>query len=302
MPNAASVQKFDVIVAHPLTGLCLTWLIKPTGRGLAGVLAAAGFSSYAPRREPDRMMSVVSPLASRLSVPAGLGRAVALSSLLVLAAIPVAQAQQTPPAPGAISPAPGTNSPAPGTNPAAPGATSSIDPGTAQPPPVARKETAAAYMKRVGNELLAASRSGSMAQFAMVLNSNADVPSIGLSALGDYARSLPKTDRPIYYNGMINFIARYASKEAPKYPVARFIVTAQSKEDARGTYVDSRITLASGDGYDVRWLIVKRGDAYKVRDAQVVGFWMTSFLDNLFQSFISDNGGNPRALVVALNR
>ena len=96
--------------------------------------------------------------------------------------------------------------------------------------PVARAESPAGYMKRVGNELLAASRSGSAAQFAMVLNSNADIPSIGLSALGDYARSLPKNDRPVYYNGMINFIARYASKEAPKYPVARFIVTAQSKE------------------------------------------------------------------------
>ena len=168
--------------------------------------------------------------------------------------------------------------------------------------PVVRREGPAGFMKRVGNELLAASRSGSTAQFAMVLNSNADIPSIGISALGEYARSLPKTDRPIYYNGMINFIARYASKEAPKYPVARFIVTAQSKDDPRGTYIDSRITLASGDGYDVRWLVVKRGDTYKVRDAQVIGFWMTSFLDNLFQSFISDNGGNPKALVVALNR
>ena len=79
---------------------------------------------------------------------------------------------------------------------------------------VARAESPAGYMKRVGNELLAASRSGSAAQFAMVLNSNADIPSIGLSALGDYARSLPKNDRPVYYNGMINFIARYASKEA----------------------------------------------------------------------------------------
>ena len=65
----------------------------------------------------------------------------------------------------------------------------------------------------------------------------------------------------------------------------------------------SRSTFASsGDGYDVRWLVVKRGTTYKVRDAQVIGFWMTSFLDNLFQSFISDNGGNPKALVVALNR
>ena len=41
---------------------------------------------------------------------------------------------------------------------------------------------------------------------------------------------------------------------------------------------------------------------YKVRDAQVIGFWMTSFLDNLFQNYISENGGNPKALVVALNR
>ena len=163
-------------------------------------------------------------------------------------------------------------------------------------------ESPAAYMKRVGNELMAASRSGSSSQFAMVLNSNADIPSIGLSALGGYARSLPRTDRPIYYNGMINFIARYAAKEAPKYPVARFTVTAQSKEEARGTYVDTRITLASGDAYDVRWLVVRRGNTHKVRDAQVIGFWMTSFLDNLFQNYISENGGNPKALVVALNR
>ena len=166
----------------------------------------------------------------------------------------------------------------------------------------AKAETPAGYMKRVGNELLAASRSGSASQFAMVLNSNADIPSIGLAALGSYAQSLPRSDRPIYYNGMINFIARYASKEAPKYPVARFIVTSQAEEDARGTYVDSRITLANGDAYDVRWLVVRRGGTYKVRDAQVIGFWMTSFLDNLFQNYISENGGNPKALVVALNR
>jgi phospholipid transport system substrate-binding protein len=167
------------------------------------------------------------------------------------------------------------------------------------PPP--RKETPAAYMKRVGNDLLTASRSGSVSQIAMVLSANADVPSIGLNALGDYARSLPKTDRPMYYSGMVNFIARYAAKEAPKYPIARFIITAQSQDDARGTYVDSHITLASGDAYDVRWLVVKRDGVFKVRDAQVIGFWMTSFLDNLFQNYISENGGNPKSLVVALN-
>lgn len=278
MPNADAVQKFDAIVAQPLTERCRTWLIKPMGWRPMDVHAAAVSCLSAPRRESERM-TTATPLRA-------LSRVFALAALALLPFCTTATAQQVT---------------------TAPSGTGSIDKAAPAAPPAAvaqpvRRETPAGYMKRVGNELLAATRSGSVSQLVMVLNSNADVPSIGLSALGDYARSLPKGDRQIYYNGMINFIARYAAKEAPKYPIARFIVTAQSKEDSRGTYVDSRITLASGDGYDVRWLIVKRGDTYKVRDAQVIGFWMTSFLDNLFQNFISDNGGNPRSLVVALNR
>jgi phospholipid transport system substrate-binding protein len=252
-----------------------------------------------------------------MTTPVTFMRALTLSgaALLTMCAAASAQAPAAPAqAPAVSAQAPATSAQAPAVSAQAPAVSPQAPTGAVQAPAVkaapsvaadaapVRRESPAGFMKRVGNELLAASRSGSSAQFAMVLNSNADIPSIGISALGEYARSLPKNDRPIYYNGMINFIARYASKEAPKYPVARFIVTAQSKEDARGTYVDSRITLASGDGYDVRWLVVKRGTTYKVRDAQVIGFWMTSFLDNLFQSFISDNGGNPKALVVALNR
>lgn len=255
MPDAAAVQKFDVIVAQPLTESCRTWLIGLQWRGSAGHLPVPAFSLYSLRRELSRIMSTVISRAPKAIVPAGFARVATLATLALLAMCAAVKA-----------------------------------------------ESPAGYMKRVGNELLAASRSGSATQFAMVLNSNADIPSIGLSALGDYARVLPKPDRQIYYNGMINFIARYASKEAPKYPIARFIVTAQSKDDPRGTYVDSRITLASGDGYDVRWLVVRRGSTYKVRDAQVIGFWMTSFLDTLFQNYISENGGNPKSLVVALNR
>jgi phospholipid transport system substrate-binding protein len=39
-----------------------------------------------------------------------------------------------------------------------------------------------------------------------------------------------------------------------------------------------------------------------VRDAMVVGFWMTPFLKKLFEDYIAENGGNPSALVAALNR
>ena len=169
-------------------------------------------------------------------------------------------------------------------------------------PAAARAEASATYMQRVSNELVAAQRSGSVSAFSSVLRRHMDVPSIGLTALGPHAQALPKSDRPAFYNGMINFISKYAAKEAPKYPVASAVVTGQGAETAGGATVDSRITLKSGESYDVRWKLVRSGQSFKVRDAQVIGFWMTSFLDTLFQNYIAENGNNPRALVIALNR
>ena len=166
----------------------------------------------------------------------------------------------------------------------------------------AHAETAAGYMQRVANELMTAARTGSTSSMAAVIRAHADVPSIGLTALGSYASQLPKNDRPAYYNGLINFIARYGAKEAPKYPVAKATMVSQSAANSATSYVDSRVTLRSGDSYDVRWIIIRRGDGYKVRDAEVIGFRMTSFLDTLFQNYIGENGGNPKALVIALNR
>ena len=157
-------------------------------------------------------------------------------------------------------------------------------------------------MQRVANELVTAARGGSQQAFAAVIRRHADVPHIGMSSLGTYARVLATTDRPSYFSGMVNFIARYAAKEAPKYPVASAIAMSQTTEDKDGVYVDSRVTLRSGETYDVRWWLVRNGASFKVRDAQVAGFWMSPFLKNLFENYIGENGGNPKALVVALNR
>jgi phospholipid transport system substrate-binding protein len=166
----------------------------------------------------------------------------------------------------------------------------------------ARAESPAAYMQRVQNELIAAQNRGGVVAFSEVLRNHMDVPGVGLTALGPHMRNLPKSERPSYYNGMINFIAKYAAKTAPQYPVASAVVVGQGPGDAGGTNVDARVTLRSGSAYDVRWLVVKTKSGYKVRDAQVVGFWMTTFLDDLFQNYITENGNNPRALVLALNR
>jgi phospholipid transport system substrate-binding protein len=165
----------------------------------------------------------------------------------------------------------------------------------------ASAEAPSAYMQRVMNELVAAQRANSISAFGNVLRKHMDVPSVGIAALGPHAKALPKGERPAYFSAVINFIAKYAAKEAPKYPVTSATVTGQSAETAGGASVDTRITVA-GSPYDVRWRLVRSGQSYKVRDAQVLGFWVSTTLDNLFQDYINNNGNNPRALVVALNR
>ena len=170
------------------------------------------------------------------------------------------------------------------------------------PTPSAAGEAPAKYMQRVAKQLVTAARSASQNDFAQAVRSHADYRTIGLYSLGAYRRGLPSCEQNSYFSGMINFIARYAANNAPKYPVARAIVTGQTEESKSGVHVDTRVTLTDGTSYDVRWLLVRRGSTWKVRDAQVLGFWMSPFLKDLFENYISENGGNPRALVVALNR
>lgn len=168
--------------------------------------------------------------------------------------------------------------------------------------PARAADPAVVFMAQVGKELMAAARTRSPSLMATVVERYADVTQIGLYSLGEYRTRLPLAERPGYYAGMVRFIGRYAAGEAPKYPVARVEWASHSVRGANGLMVDSRVTLADGSTYDVRWLLFKYGSTYKVRDAMVLTFWMTPFLKNLFEDYISKNGGNPRALTAALSR
>lgn len=173
---------------------------------------------------------------------------------------------------------------------------------TCAPKPTTAGEAPVQFMQRAANELLQASRTGTAYAFADVLNKHADQPSIGLYSLGSYANSLSRGDRPSYFTGMIGFLARYASSQAPKYPVRSVTMVSQTKETRAGVYVDSVVTLNDGTTYDVRWWLIRRGGTYKVGDVSVLGFWGREQLKRLFEGYITENGGNPKALIVALNR
>jgi phospholipid transport system substrate-binding protein len=169
--------------------------------------------------------------------------------------------------------------------------------------PAAAADPAVVFMAQVGRELMAAARSRSPSLMAGVVQKYGDVTYIGLFSLGAYRGRLAADDRQNFYGGMVRFIGRYASTEAPKYSVARVDWDNQSfRSSSGGVMVQSRVTLSNGTSYDVSWLLSKQGSTYKVRDAMVLGFWMTPFLKSLFEDYISKHGGNPRALVTALNR
>jgi phospholipid transport system substrate-binding protein len=163
-------------------------------------------------------------------------------------------------------------------------------------------DPAVVFMAQVGKDLMAAARTRSPGVMTNVIERHGDVAQIGLYSLGEYRTKLAQSERPGYYQGMARFIGRYAASESPKYQVARVEWANRSVRGASGLFVDSRVTLTDGTSYDVRWLLFKYGNSYKVRDAMVLGFWMTPFLKNLFEDYISKNGGNPRALTAALSR
>ena len=168
--------------------------------------------------------------------------------------------------------------------------------------PALAADAAVKYMAQVGRELVAAARTRSPGVMSAVIQRYGDVSYIGLFSLGAYRSLLSETEKNVYYAGMVRFIGRYGATEAPKYQVAKVEWSDQSVRGASGIMVDSTVTLVDGSSYEVRWLLTRYGSSYRVRDAMVLGLWMTPFLKKLFEDYIAQNGGNPRALVAALNR
>ena len=166
----------------------------------------------------------------------------------------------------------------------------------------AAADPAIVFMDRVAKETIAAARSRSPSALQAVIARYADGPAIGTYALGDYRNKLEPADRDAYTNGMIRFIGRYAATEAPKYPVLRVTFAPEVRVTRAGTMVDSTVVMQDGANYEVAWLLTRSGNSYRIRDAQVLSFWMTSFLKKLFEDYIGQNNGSVKALVMVLQR
>ena len=161
---------------------------------------------------------------------------------------------------------------------------------------------AVGYMDKASKEIIAASRTRSLATLQSAIMRHADLGYMGGIGLGDYRDKLPPNDKQSYYAGMTRFMAKYALSESQKYQVSHLTFQPTARPAKYGLMVDSTVHMRDGSSYDVQWMLNKTGGSYKIRDAQILTFWMTPQLQRLFTNYIGENGGNVKALVVALNR
>lgn len=172
----------------------------------------------------------------------------------------------------------------------------------AAPEAAAQADPAVQYMERASRDLVAATRVRSPVPMAAAINRYGATTAIALGAIGNFRPQLQPADQPRLVAGTVGFMARYVAEQAPKYPVSHVEFLPASRAAKYGLMVDSRIHLKDGTVYDVSWMLIKAGSTYRVRDAQVLGFWATPMMQSLFENYITENGGNPKALVTVLSR
>jgi phospholipid transport system substrate-binding protein len=157
----------------------------------------------------------------------------------------------------------------------------------------------AAFMKKVGRDLLEAHRQGTVAAFLSVIERYADVPQIALYSLGQYKANLGAAQRPRYFHGVAVFMSRYFADQSREYRIAKYEV-GEATRDGADMMVSSRIYLMSGQTYNVTWRVVSRGKSFKVADAKVLGFSLIYMQRSIFTSYLSKRRGDLLQLMNAL--
>jgi len=162
--------------------------------------------------------------------------------------------------------------------------------------------SAAAYMRRVADDLMAAQRQGTVMSFHRVITRHANVEAIANYALGPYKGALPRSSYPSYYKGVAMFMARYFADSSREYAVAKTDIGQVTRDRDGRVIVNTRVTLLSGSSYNVVFQLSRSGGEYRILDVSVLGFSLSYLQRGIFQRYIAKNGGNVNALVAALNR
>jgi phospholipid transport system substrate-binding protein len=171
---------------------------------------------------------------------------------------------------------------------------------TAVPAMAATDHPSVVYMTKVGSDLLNAHRHATTSSFLRVVQRHSDVGSIADYALGDYGPKLPATQRSRYQRGVAVFMSRYLAAQSREYTVAKFDILDAAVDESKDVLVNSKVYLMNGQIFNVAWKLVWRGGSYRVRDARVLGFWLTSGLKSEVTTFLGKRNGDFGLLIKAL--
>jgi phospholipid transport system substrate-binding protein len=167
-------------------------------------------------------------------------------------------------------------------------------------PALAGDHPSVVYMRQVAKDLLAAHRQGTVPAFLRVVQRHADVSSIAEYALGKYSDSLQSSQRARYERGVATYLARYFALQSRDYTVAKYEIGEATADDDKNVVVKSKVYLLTGQTYTVSWKLDWVGGRYKVRDASVLGFWLTNFQRKDFTDYLAKRNGNINQLIAAL--
>jgi len=165
--------------------------------------------------------------------------------------------------------------------------------------PAFAASAAEAYVSNVGNSVLAAARSNSVAKFRQLLRANADIPAIALFSLGAYRKNLTKAAQNEYFKLVEGYIANVFTTHAAQMAGEKLeVVGSQATGDS--VLVKSKVTFSDGRTVPVTWRITKRGGGYKIFDVNVDGIWLATTQKTNFVTVLKKNKGDINALLAYL--
>jgi phospholipid transport system substrate-binding protein len=170
----------------------------------------------------------------------------------------------------------------------------------ATPAVAAADHPSVTFAKQFAKDLLAAHRQGTVPAFLRVIQRHADVPEISTYALGKYSGSLQASQRARYQKGVATYMARFFALSSRDYTVAKYEIGEARVDANKDVLVQSKVYLVTGQNYTVQWKLVWRGGKYKVRDASVLGFWLTNYQRKDFVDYLGKRNGNINQLIAAL--
>jgi phospholipid transport system substrate-binding protein len=174
--------------------------------------------------------------------------------------------------------------------------------GACATPALAADHPSIIFMQKVGKDMLAAHRAGTVGRFSGVIQNYADVPFIANYSLGQYKPKLNPSQRAEYFRGVVLFMSRYFAEQSRSYRVAKYEIGEATVDANKDVVVASKVYLLSGQTYNVAWQLRWAGGRYKITDVKVLGFSLTYLQRGLFTSFISKRKGDVGQLIAALTR